>query len=285
MAEHLSAHRLLAVVGPSGSGKSSLVMAGLIPALVGGEADLRWATFEPDVTPQVGLDRALASLGDSNGVLVIDRFEALFLRGAPPAERDAFIIRLLGEAANRRLVLVIRPDCLDECRSSTVLWKTIEHQIVTVAPLTSDQLRTIIGLQAATTRLSFEGDLAETLLRDAAGEPGEMALVQSALLELWKRRHGRFLRTCEYQDFGGIRRTILRRADEVYEQLTAEDQAQFRNIFVRLTRLNEDAGSGGAGRDLRRRVPLADLIPVDTDPIETKAIVHRMADAGLVVVS
>ncbi len=283
----LATDRVLTVIGPSGSGKTSVVLAGLIPALEKVEPGLRWASFVPGATPQVGLDLALSTLPDQSGVLIIDRFESLFLGGAPAAERSAFITRIVGEMQSRRVVLTMRPDCLELCREHPELLHAMGGRTVVVPPLNTDALRVVIGHQAAATRLSFEAELAETILNDAAGagEPGEMALIQSVLLELWNRRHGRNLRTCEYVSLGRVRRMIVDRADRLFRELTPEEQAQVQAIFIRLTHLHDDSGPGEASRDDRRRVPLPDLVPVGGDPLVTRALVHRLADAGLVVVS
>ena len=85
--------------------------------------------------------------------------------------------------------------------------------------------------------LRFEADLSNTILDEVQGEPGAMPLLQHLLLELWKRRHGRWLRAEEYRALGGIREAIAHTAEEIYVHLSSEDQERMQAIFVRLTRL------------------------------------------------
>ena len=94
-----------------------------------------------------------------------------------------------------------------------------------------------------------------------------MPLLQHALLELWKRRHGRWLRAAEYRASGGVQQAIARTADAVYERCLAGDRERVRDIFLRLTRPGRaTAARAGARRDTRRRVALAELVPAGGDP-------------------
>ena len=289
MVASLNAGNVLTVIGPSGSGKTSMVLAGLIPTLRRREqergSDLTWIPFAPGRTPQIDLDRALATLADPKGLLVIDRFESLFLGEAPAAERAAFLARLVGEMQTRRVVLTMRSDCLEICRDYPALWTAMGGRTVVVPPLNVDSLRMAIGNQAAAKRLTFEAGLIETILDDTGREPGRMALIQFVLEKLWEHRHGRVLRTCEYDALGRVRCLVVDRADEVFDRLSQEERVRAQEIFMRLTLIQEESSPDEASRDDRRRVPLPDLVPDEGDPLATRALVHRLADAGLVVVS
>src|SRR5438309_9755178 len=105
-----------------------------------------------------------------------------------------------------------------------------------VSPMDTAELRRAIELQAAAVRLRFEADLSSTLLEDVEREPAAMPLLQHALLELWRRRHGRWLRTEEYRAIGGVQKAIAQTADEVYEdkERTPAEREHMREIFVRL---------------------------------------------------
>jgi len=98
---------------------------------------------------------------------------------------------------------------------------------------------------------------------------------------LWTRRHGRWLRADEYRAFGGVKQAIALTAEAVYARCTEFEKERLRDIFLRLTRLDESAG----GRDTRRRVLLRDLIPTDSDPAATTLLIKQLADARLVVVT
>ena len=112
-----------------------------------------------------------------------------------------------------------------------------------------------------------------------------MPLLQHALLELWQRRHGRWLLVNEYRTIGGVQGAIAKTAETVYAGLTETEQDQVLDIFVRLTRLDEEEAPNVERRDTRRRVALEELVPVGGDVAATKALVSRLASAGLVVTS
>ena len=100
-------------------------------------------------------------------------------------------------------------------------------------------------------------------------------------LELWHRRHGRWLRAEEYRAIGGVRQAIAHTADALYLQLDPADQARARRLFLRLVRVDE----GPDHRDTRRRAALDDLARDEADRAATVALVKRLADARLVVTS
>ena len=105
-----------------------------------------------------------------------------------------------------------------------------------IAPMDATELRRAMELQASKVGLRFEADLSHTILNDVQGEPGAMPLLQHALLELWKRRHGRWLQAEEYRAIGGVQQAMARTADDLYEQLSPGEQERVRDIFMRLTR-------------------------------------------------
>jgi hypothetical protein len=154
-----------------------------------------------------------------------------------------------------------------------------------IAPLDPAELRAAIEQQAGKVGLRFEADLAATILDQVRGEPGAMPLLQHALLELWQRRHGRWLLASEYRAIGGVQGAIAKTAETLYSKLTESDQERVRDIFVRLTRLGDDVAPSAERRDTRRRVALAELVPAGGDSAVTKALVARLASAGLVVTS
>jgi WD40 repeat protein len=112
-----------------------------------------------------------------------------------------------------------------------------------------------------------------------------MPLLQHALRELWKRRHGRWLRAAEYRAIGGVKRAIAETAEAVYRDLSSSEQERIRDIFGRLTRLDEDSLPSERRRDTRQRVWLEELVPAGSNLPETKGLVKRLADNRLVVTS
>ena len=281
--QRLAEHPFLAVLGPSGCGKSSLVLAGLLPALQSREPGLEIAYLTPGATPLAQLKASLPGPDGSPFVLVVDQFEELFTLCPDEAERRAFLGRLLELAARTRVVLTMRADFWGACAPYPALKEAMRARQELIAAMDAAELRRAIELQARSVGLRLEADLSHTILDDVQGEPGAMPLLQHALLELWKRRHGRWLRAAEYWAIGGVRQAIARTADDVYVTLSPEERERVRQIFARLTRLGEEAVPGEERRDTRQRVRLDELVPAGSDPAATRALVRRLADARLVV--
>jgi WD40 repeat protein len=276
---------LLAVLGRSGSGKSSLALAGLAPAL----EEMGWTTltFTPGADPPAMLEGRLAGREGERIALVVDQFEEIFTLCRADERRRAFLDRLLLHAETGRVVLTLRTDFLGECTRYPAFWAMLQQHQQVIEPLTPAELRAVVERQAAAVGLRFEADLVQTILDDVAGEPGAMPLMQHALLELWNRRRGRWLLTAEYRALGGVQQAIAHTAEAIYAGLTADEQERTRDVFVRLTRLDEDesadAGAAPERRDTRRRVALAELVPAGADEATTRSLVARLATGGLLV--
>lgn len=179
----------------------------------------------------------------------------------------------------------MRADFWGDCAPYPELRREMEKHQRLMAPMDAAELRKAIEQQAAAVGLKFEADLAASILDQVQGEPGAMPLLQHALLELWHRRHGRWLLAAEYRALGGVQGAIAKTAETVYAELTDPEKERMRDIFVRLTRLDEEATTGAERRDTRRRVTLEELVPAGSDLEATKNLVWRLANAGLVVTS
>ena len=155
-----------------------------------------------------------------------------------------------------------------------------------IPPMTATELRRVIELQAKAVGLRFEADLGATILEDVQGEPGAMPLL-----------HGLRCASCgDAVADGGCaarstgpsagKKAITHTAEDVYQRLSAQDRGPAREIFLRLTRV-DDAAESSEPRDTRQRLRLEDLIRSGDDPARTKALVKRLADEGarLVVTS
>jgi hypothetical protein len=289
--QRLATHPFLPVLGPSGSGKSSVVLAGLVPALtaatVGAAAEGQTLErdMRPGADPLARLDELLARLAGSPGVVVVDQFEEVFTLCRDEDMRVAFFDRMLALTAERPVVLTMRADFWGECAPYPELRTAMEAHQRLIAPLDAAELRAAIERQAGAVGLRFEADLAATILDQVRGEPGAMPLLQHALLELWQRRHGRWLLGGEYRTIGGVQGAIAKTAETLYAELTETEQEQVLDIFVRLTRLDEEEAPNVERRDTRRRVSLEGLVPAGGDVAATKELVARLASAGLVVTS
>lgn len=289
----------LALLGPSGSGKSSLVLAGVIPALQKQTPTLAVQIITPGADPVTALATAhtvLAAQPTAHAaLLVIDQFEESFTLCSDGARRQAFFQQIfalvapsdratLGQpSAPLTVMLTMRADFWGDCASYPQLRDWLLAQQLLIGPMTASELRSAMEQQAGVVGLRFEADLANTILDDVAGEPGAMPLLQHGLRELWQRRYGRWLVAAEYREMGGIKRAIAHSADAIYDQLPAAQQAWMRLIFVRLTRVDQETLPGQERRDTRQRVTFAELLPIGVDPTSLTRLIAQLADARLVV--
>ncbi len=284
LSKALLKNNFLAVIGTSGSGKSSVVLAGLIPTLKAEEPSLQWAYMTPGKTPLKLLERRLdklSKLPEHACILVIDQFEELFTLGAERAEQQQFIERVFQFTLQRRVVITMRADFLGECTLYPELRKQIETHQKLVGPMEPSELITAMKMQADSAGLSFEAGLSHAILDDVQGEPGVMPLLQYALQELWKRRRGRWLCAEEYAAIGGVQKAIAKTASDFYQSLPEFEQEQVQNIFLRLTRLDDSSQDGEQRRDTRRRVELEDLVPTGSNPDGIKQLIQQLAGEGV----
>jgi len=275
LVERLGDAPFLAVVGASGNGKSSLVRAGVVPALQRRDGTLRPVILTPGVHPRAALEVA----GDAR-LLVVDQFEEVFTLCRDDDERRAFIDALL-DAAERgtRVVIALRADFYGHCAVYPRLASALEDRQALVGPMSEEELRRAIERPADRAGLLLEPGLVEGILRDVVGEPGALPLLSHSLLETWKRRSGRMLTLIGYLQAGGVQGAIAKTAETVYrESLTPEQQALARNIFLRLTELGEGT------EDTRRRVAVAELTPRADQRDDVGEVLRTLADARLVTI-
>ena len=273
LAGRLADAPFLAVVGPSGSGKSSLVRAGLLPAL--GREATRVALFTPGEHPLAELSQA----GDAD-LLVVDQFEEVFTLCRDEAERRGFIDGVL-DAADRGVLVIaaLRADFYGHCAAYPRLAEMLESRQALVGPMSEEELRRAIERPAEHAGLVLEGGLVEAMLRDVLGEPGALPLLSHCLLETWKRRSGRMLTLIGYLHAGGVQGAIAQTAETVYrEALSTPERELARNVFLRLTELGEGT------EDTRRRVTVAELIPRPERAEEVNDVLRTLADARLVTI-
>ncbi len=278
------AHPVLAMQGASGSGKSSLLQAGLLPALLQREPRLRWALFTPNADPVAELEARLAGPEGPPSLLIVDQFEELFTLCRRADQREVFV-RKLFEVPGRRVLLSMRADFLADCLLMPELAQRIQDHQYLLTPLGARELRSAVEQQASQVGLHFEADLVHTLIEEVEGEPGAMPLLQHALLELWERRHGHWLLTREYRALGGVAQSVARPAERIHEALPPAEQRLMRETFLRLTRRDEEASGQEERRDTRRRVSLDSLVPAGMEYESVHGLVKRLADARLLVTS
>ena len=299
--------RLVALVGPSGSGKSSVVRAGVVPALQKGavEGSQHWlfASMVPGAHPFAELEAALLrstinapdslspqledeTLGLLRGalrvlpddtsrlVLVIDQFEELFTLVEDEAERRRFLANLVAALDDPHgrvvVVLTLRADSYHRPLGYAELASRMASSVVNVLPLTSDELESAAQDPAARSGVSLEPALLAELLADVIGEPGALPIFQYALTELFDRRTGDVLTAATYRAMGGVRGALSRRADDLYHRLTLEEQEAARQLLLRLVTITESDDWG------RRRVPASEIVSLDVDVVTMGRVIDQL---------
>ena len=270
---------LLGVVGASGSGKSSVLAAGLVPSLRAGllPGSEHWTeiTTRPGEHPMVALETALsASWGnaatdlslpgvldkvpaDGRLVLIVDQFEETFTTCASDDERAAFIHALTDAATlspdRIAVILAIRGDFYAHCAAYPELATALAANHVLVGPLSREELTRAIELPPRRAGVRVESALVDALVEEVAGEPGGLPLLSTALFELWQNRQGGWIQIAVYEKSGGVRGAVARLAESSYEQLSDGERSAARKMFLRLVLV----GDGEAA--MRRRVSLDEL--------------------------
>ncbi len=273
---------LLAVIGPSGSGKSSAVRAGLVPALAEGAlpGSERWrqVLMRPGAHPLAELERALPD-GREHALLVVDQFEEVFTVCRDEGERTAFLDALVGLTEDRdrrvQVVLAMRADFYGRCAAHDGLARLVGANQVLVGPMSRDELRRAIEEPARRVGLRVEPSLTEALIGDVLDEPGGLPLLSAALLEQWREREGRTMRHATYERTGGVQGAVGRLAEDTYSRLSEPERPAARRILLRLA----DAGDQEAAF-VRRRMPLDELDPEHDE--HTAAALAALVDSRLV---
>jgi WD40 repeat protein/DNA-binding XRE family transcriptional regulator len=283
--------RFLAVVGPSGGGKSSAIRAGLIPALRQGglPGSEKWFIVDmlPGAHPWEELEAALLRVAvnppqglltqlrqDERGllrairrvlppdeaielVLVIDQFEELFTLVSDETERarllDSLVTAVLDPRSRLRVVITLRADFTHRALEYVDFGELVCQRTQFVLPLTQDELELAIARPAERVGRALEPGLMNTILYDVGEQPGTLPLLQYALTELFERRQGRLLCLAAYQASGGVSGALARRAEDLYAGLETAGQEAARQLFLRLVT------PGEGSEDTRRRVLRAEL--------------------------
>ncbi|MGK7956908.1 MAG: pentapeptide repeat-containing protein [Crocosphaera sp.] len=316
----ISQKTFLAVLGASGSGKSSVIRAGMLYQLkqgltLQGSADWEIKIMVPGSNPMEtlalefldpnlsriersqqletaetlllqgsdGLKCLIQTTDAPKVLLIIDQFEEIFAPDTDKAERERFIDCLLGsvEKCNGKLKVMIamRADFFGKCVEETYsgLSQQIEENLVSVTPMTEEELLRAITKPAKQVNLSIEPLLLKEILKDIKNYPAILPLLQDALTELWKQRDHQGLTLANYIKIDRIAGSLNKRAKDVYESLTVAQQLTAKHIFLNLTQLGEGT------EDTRRRFLKTDLVTENHDQASIDAMVQLLADEKLIV--
>jgi WD40 repeat protein/class 3 adenylate cyclase len=318
LAERLSNGSFLAVVGPSGSGKSSVVRAGLVPAIWTGahglapQRDWKVVILTPGAHPleelavRLATERGLSpgsvledfrrdphnlcliirqllldASPEAKVVLIVDQAEEVFTLCHDEEERRLFV-ELLAHAAEENaqtmVILALRADFYGHCATYPSLAALVQDHQSLVGPMRQGEVRRAIELPATRAGLQFEEGLVARILDDVGGEPGSLPLLSHALLETWSKRQGHTMTMNAYLESGGVHGAIARTADAVYEQLEPEQQELAKRIFLRL------AEPGQGTEDTRRRASLTELLPGGDEQTAVEEVLDILARARLITV-
>jgi WD40 repeat protein/DNA-binding SARP family transcriptional activator len=285
MVSRLVGARLLGIVGPSGSGKSSAVRAGLVATLTSGvlpgtehrivalmrpgEHPLRaldraiWAAAPEPVREQLAREDGLLSsipealAGDQRLLLVVDQFEEVFTLCSDENERVAFIDGLVDALADTQsrvvTVIAIRADFYGHCAGYPALASHLAANHVLVGAMSTEEYRQVIEQPAIRAGTRIEPALVDTLASQVLGEAGALPLLSTALLELWEHRTGSRITSHALAKTGGVQGAVARLAEGVYSELDGKRRLLARGMFLRL------AGPGEGTSVVKRRVPLTEF--------------------------
>ena len=279
--------RFVAVVGPSGSGKSSAVSAGLVPAIRAGRLDgsERWfiTSMTPGAQPFEALEAALLRIAvnppaslleqlqsdrrgllrsvrrivpgdDDTVVVVIDQFEELFTLVDDESVRSRFLDTLAiasREAhSSLRIVVTLRADFYDQPLRHGGFAELLKRSTVTVTPLMADELERAIVGPAHAAGVEFEPGLVATIVGDVTSGSGSLPLMQFALTQLFDARVSGMMMLSTYRELGGLAGALALHAEHRFDELAEAEQSAARDVFGRLIALGD--GVDDTARTIRR---------------------------------
>lgn len=294
----------LAIVGPSGSGKSSVIRAGLIPALRRGEIanSKNWFYIElvPGQNPFEELEAALLRIAinppeslinqlmeNERGVLraikrvlpeqnstlflLIDQFEELFTQVTDDDVRRLFLDNIINACLDSnnqvKIVVTLRADFYDQPLQYVEFGELMRSRTESILPLNRKEIEEAIVEPSRRIGVGLESGLTNAIVRDVYQQSGALPLLQYALTELFERREGRFLTLKAYQDIGGTLGALAKRAETVYEEFTGDKNA-IKQMFLRLVTLGEGT------EDTRRRVFMEELLSIGDKPKDMQNVIE-----------
>lgn len=229
------------VLGPSGSGKSSMVSAGVLP-----QVRLRAARLTPGQDPMGALERAL---GAEPELLFVDQLEELATHGVAAGAQQAFLDAAF--AAGLPLVFALRSDFLEATNRLRVGERSFAAlafaEGLRLEPLGEEELLTAIEAPAASVGLTVEPGVARAIVSAVEGEPGALPLVQHCLRRLWEGRSQGRLTAARYAALGGVEGSIRAHADAVMAGFSEDEQRAAWALMLKLVSLAEEGA-----RDTRR---------------------------------
>ena len=320
LVEQLRSARFLAVIGPSGSGKSSVVRAGLLPRLRNGalpdSAHWTYLVLKPGMHPLNELAVSLASIKQQDNInslreslaaserelhlqtrlvlqaevvearvcLVVDQFEEVFTLCQSQEERTQFVdaLRYAATVAGGQTVIILtmRADFVTRAADYTPFAELLSGHQFLISPMDQEDLRRAIEEPALLVGLTLEKGLTETILRDVGREPGLLPLMEDALLQLWEKRRADGVMTIHAYQEIGGVQGALAKKADTI----FSDLSPMQQTLARrvLLRLTQP---GEGTEDTRRRATLEELQTLAKDTGAVERVVEMLVKARLLVIS
>lgn len=285
--------RLAAVIGSSGSGKSSLLSAAVVPALSsdGGQGP-RYLSLElkPGRTPvELVADRLAQHLPGSSAVhvasefrgdparlsaradevaesaglpvmWVVDQLEEVFDPTVPEADRR-LLLDGLRPGRQSGVLLAMRSDFYQHLDASPELARLVADRQHRLTPLDEEALRQVIVGPAERVHLRVEPELVQLVVSDAARSGGALPFVALALKETWRRRANGWLTVSGYLAGGGVSGAVQQTADGVWARLDPVDRPTAKRMLMRMAHMSDE------GSFTRRRCPATEFVTdLDDEP-------------------
>ena len=285
--EKMETRSLVVVSGASGTGKSSVIKAGLLPRLRKENYTIL-PVIRPGKNPMEALTQALPDIDllqqVSTCVLLVDQYEELITQCLRDEDRLAFekqLAKWLVEFPNLKIILSVRSDFEPQFESEALApWWEAGRYIVPAFSL--EEIREVITKPAAQSVLFYEPeDLVDRLEEEVSQAPGALPLLSFTLSELYEAyiksgREDRSLTLDDYYRLGGVVGALRTRANEVYNQLDAVHQSSMRRLMLRMVSLE-------AGELARKRVFAEDLVYTKEGETERlKNLGQQLVEARLV---
>ena len=257
------------ITGRPGSGKTSLVRAGVLPALRARAPRERWlvASPPPTRTPFTAFMEALRAIvrdadaasseladvdqliaamltpDESRRLLIfVDSAEALFAPNIDEGERTRFLQSIATTRPRVKLLFALRSDGRDAFLKLAP-WVQPSAAFVDLAPLTAEELRQMVQGPAERIGLAFEPGLVDRIVADLQRSVGSLALGQDLLLALWQQRRAGWLTNDAYAALGGLQGRVIKRADALWEELGQDERVAMRALLLRLVRLSASSAT------------------------------------------
>lgn len=311
LVKRLQNTRFLALIGASGSGKSSLLRAGIIPRLrmrnwrihvispgahplAALANSLTRDDLDPDSTDRIVKDLAskpdtLLKTGDKLAIRVdaerllvaVDQFEALFTQCKVPGEQKAFVDNLVtvaGAQGTTTVLVSMRADFYNRISEFADLTDLVSQNQEYVKPLAQEDLVRVIAGPAKRGGWQFVEGLVEEIVEDVGLEPGRLPLLSHALLETWERRRDTIMTLGGYRDAGGVKGAIAKTAEDTLKRLNKEQVPIVKHVFLSLTELGEGA------EDTRRIASSQELLQINADEDAINKVVEALVNARLITI-